>query len=174
MFKKICVVCIIILYGCQDKNSFTPVLNIPPEFQPAVDNFIAAAAQRGHNITINNLIINYDSALSTIYCANSNVTSSQNDIQKIISLNPNIKCWQNSIQLETLIFHEMGHCILGREHDKSLLPNGDAKSIMYPGDITLYAPCAYPINDSCNQLYKRDYYFDELFDPNTPVPDWGK
>jgi hypothetical protein len=111
MFKKICVVCIIIVYGCQDKNNFTPVLNIPAEFQPCVDSFVAAAAQRGHSIIINNLIIKYDSSLSNIYCANSNVTSSQNDIQKIISVNPNIKCWQNSKQLETLIFHEMGHCI---------------------------------------------------------------
>jgi len=174
MFKKICVVCIIIVYGCQDKNNFTPILNIPAEFQPCVDSFVAAAAQRGHSIIINNLIIKYDSSLSNIYCANSNVTSAQNDIQKIISLNPNIKCWQNSRQLETLIFHEMGHCILGREHDQTLLPNGDPKSIMYPDDITLYAPCSYPIGDSCNQLYKRDYYLDELFDPNTPVPDWGK
>ena len=40
-------------------------------------------------------------------------------------------------------------------------------------DLTLYSPCAYPIDDSCNQLYKRDYYLDELFDPATPVPGWG-
>ena len=43
---------------------------------------------------------------------------------------------------------------------------------MYPDDLTLYSPCAYPIDDSCNQLYKRDYYLDELFDPATPVPGW--
>ena len=174
MFKKICIACVIILYGCQAKNDFTPVLNIPAEFQPYVDGFVAEALERGHNIVINNLIITYDSSLSNVYCAVSNITSSLNDVQKIISLNPNITCWQNSRQLETLIFHEMGHCILGREHDKSLLPNGDAKSIMYPDNLALYAPCAYPINDSCNQLYKRVYYLDELFDPATPVPDWAK
>ncbi|HNP23243.1 MAG TPA: hypothetical protein PKM63_04640 [Panacibacter sp.] len=174
MVKKICIACIVFMYACQRENNFTPVLNIPPEFQPCVDSFVAAALQRGHTITVNNLIIMYDSSLSGIYCANSNVTSSKNDIQKIISINPNIKCWQNSSQLETLIFHELGHCILGREHTELRLPNGDAKSIMYPDDLTLYSPCAYPIDDSCNQLYKRDYYLDELFDPATPVPGWGK
>lgn len=174
MFRKIWIVCLIILLGCQAKNDFTPVLNIPAEFQPYVDSFVAAALERGYNMTINNLIIRYDSSLSNVYCANSNITSAENDVQKMISLNPNIKCWQNSRQLETLIFHEMGHCILGRQHDKTLLPNGNPKTIMYPDNIGLYAPCAYPINDSCNQLYKRDYYLDELFDANTPVPDWAK
>ncbi|MEP7320203.1 MAG: hypothetical protein ABI921_15710 [Panacibacter sp.] len=100
--------------------------------------------------------------------------STQNNVQKIISINPRIKCWQNSLQLETLIFHEMGHCMLGREHDTNLMPRGYAKSIMYPNDITLYSPCVYPIGDSCNQLYRRAYYVDELFDTSTPLPDWGK
>ena len=174
MFKNILVACVIILGGCQAEIDFTPVLSIPAQFQPSVDSFVAAASERGYNITVDNLIITYDSSLSSALCAGSNVTSSENNIQKIIYINPNIKCWQNSWQLETLIFHEMGHCILGREHDTSLLPNGDAKSIMVPGDVSLYAPCAYPIGDSCNQLFKRDYYLDELFDPGTPVPDWAK
>jgi hypothetical protein len=174
MFKNMLIACVIILCGCKAETDFTPILKIPAEFQPCVDSFIAAASERGYKITVNNLIIQYDSSLSIAYCAKSNVTSSKNNVQKIIYVNPNIKCWQNNLQLETLIFHEMGHCILGREHDTSLLPNGDAKSIMYPDDISLYAPCAYPIGDSCNQLYKRSYYLDELFNPNTPVPDWGK
>jgi hypothetical protein len=174
MFKYILIACLIFFSGCKSKNDFTPIFNVPDQFSPYVDSFIVAAAERGINITIDNLIITYDSSLSIAYCANSNVTSSQNNVQKIIYLNPNIQCWQNSRQLETLLFHEMGHCILGREHDFSLLPNGDPKSIMFPDYVTLYSPCAYPINDSCNQLYKREYYLDELFNPNTPVPDWAK
>jgi hypothetical protein len=174
MIKDILFGCFIILCGCTRENDFTPVLDIPVHFQPYVDSFVAAAQQRGHDITISNLIITYDSSVSNAYCAYSNVTSAQNNVQKVIYLNPNIQCWQNNTQLETLIFHEMGHCILGREHDTSLLPNRNAKSIMYPGDILLYAPCAYPIADTCNQLYKRDYYLNELFDPGTLVPDWAK
>lgn len=174
MLKIFVIASFVFFLGCQHENDFVPVLDIPAEFRPYVDSFVVAASERGVNITLDNLIITYDSSLSVAYCANSNVISSQNNIQKIIFLNPYIKCWQNSRQLETLIFHEMGHCILGREHDVSLLPNGDEKSIMYPDNVSLYAPCAYPISDTCNQLYKRDYYLDELFNPKTPVPDWAK
>jgi hypothetical protein len=173
MFKNVLIVCVIILIGCSRENDFTPVLDVPGEFQPYIDSFVAAASERGHKITINNLIIAYDSSISNAYCAYSNITTSRNNVQKIIYINPHIHCWQNNRQLETLLFHEMGHCILGREHDTSLLPNGDPKSIMIPGDVSLYAPCVYPIDDSCNQLYKRDYYLDELFDPGTPVPGWA-
>ena len=45
---------------------------------------------------------------------------------------------------------------------------------MYPNDITLYSPCVYAIGDTCNKLYRKAYYVNELFDAATPVPDWGK
>ncbi|HEV8506751.1 MAG TPA: hypothetical protein VGQ53_15175 [Chitinophagaceae bacterium] len=174
MIKKLLIVGLFFLCRCSHKNDFTPLLSIPAEFQPYVDSFVAAASERGHNIVVDNLIISYDSSVSNMYCAYANVTSLRNDVQKIIYINPHIHCWQNHTQLETLIFHEMGHCILGRDHDTTRMPKGDPKSIMYPGDVSLYAPCVYPIGDSCNKLYKRGYYLDELFDSNTPVPDWAK
>lgn len=171
MLKKILIAYIIIVLGCQKKNDF--VYNVPWEFEPYVQKFIAEANAKGHPLSINNLIIQYDYSQSFQYCAKSNVISSQNDVQKIISVNAQ-KCWQNDTQLETLIFHELGHCILGRNHDMSLLPKGDPKSIMYPDNIELYSPCVYAIGGPCDFLYRRSYYVDELFNPTTPVPDWGK
>ncbi len=165
---------IILILGCKKKNDFSPVYNVPPQFESYIGSFIAEAAARGHHITVNNLIIQFDSSLSVLYCAKSNVISSQNNIQKIISLNPTLKCWLNNTQLETIIFHEMGHCLLGRDHDTGLLPKGYPRSLMYPNDITLYSSCIYAVSDSCDKLYRRGYYLDELFDPATPVPDWGK
>jgi len=175
MFKTLFIFGTILLQGCQKNDTiFLPEYNVPDEFKPIVANFIEAAAGRGHTIQINNLIIKYDSTLKLPYCGMSNVISSQNDVQKIISISPNGQCWENSVQFETLVFHEMGHCILGRNHDTSELPNGDAKSIMYPNDITVYSPCVYMLGDSCDRLYRKSYYLDELFNPSTPVPDWGK
>jgi hypothetical protein len=171
MLKKILVVCIIIIVGCRKKTDF--VYKVPQEFEPFVQKFITEAKAKGRNISINNLIIQYEYSPSFQYCAASNVVSPKNDVQKIIYVKAS-QCWQNSTQFETLIFHELGHCILGREHDMSLLPKGDPKSIMYAGDIALYSPCIYALNDSCNKLYRRAYYIDELFNPSTPVPDWGK
>lgn len=174
MLKKIFIVCIIVTSACKKKMDNSFVYSVPPGFQPYTDDFVKEAAARGRSISINNLIIRYDSSLSFAYCAQSNIISSENDRQKIISVNPFLTCWANDKQLETLLFHEMGHCILGRPHDTSRLPNGDPKSIMYPNNITLYSPCVYAVGDSCDQLYKRSYYLDELFDATAPVPEWGK
>lgn len=171
MLRRVSIACIIIFLGCGKGNDFA--YDVPDEFEPYVRKFEAEARTRGKNITIDNLIIKYDAAASTLYCANSNLISTTNDVQKIILVNPQV-CWQNFIQLETLIFHELGHCILGRQHDNSRMPKGDAKTIMYPDDITLYSPCVYNVGNPCDLTYRRPYYVDELFNPSTPVPDWAK
>src|SRR5262249_422047 len=139
-----------------------------------VDNFIHEASLRGHDITIKYLIIKYDSTLASIRCAQSNLISTDPDIQKVISINSNVQCWNNDAELETLIFHELGHCVLGRGHDNELMPNHDPRSIMIPDNLNLYSPCAYPIVGCTNNSFKRSYYIDELFDENTAVPDWAK
>ena len=173
MLRKILIACIILSLGCKKNENLNFAYNVPAEFEPYIQKFIAEAKTRGESISIDNLIIKYDSTLSLQYCATSNVTSKRNDIQRIILFNTH-KCWQNSDQLECLIFHELGHCILGREHDSSLMPKGDAKTIMFPDDIALYSSCVYNVGSTCDFLYRRPYYIDELFNPSTPVPDWEK
>jgi hypothetical protein len=42
------------------------------------------------------------------------------------------------VSKEILMFHELGHAILRRSHDQSVLPNGDYASIMYPDPMLLY------------------------------------
>jgi len=171
MLRKVSVFCIVILLACGKSNDF--VYDVPWEFDLHVKKFEEEARARGQNITIDNLIIKYDASVSSVYCGKSNVISSTNDVQKIILINPQA-CWQNLTQLETLIFHELGHCILGRQHDTSRMPKGDAKTIMFPDDITLYSPCVYNVGNPCDLTYRRPYYVDELFLPTTPVPDWAK
>ena len=171
MLRQILIACIIFSLGCKKNAKF--VYDVPAEFEPYVQKFITEAKMRGYIISIDNLIIKYDSTLSLLYCATSNVTSTENDIQRIILFNTH-KCWQNNAQLECLIFHELGHSILGRKHDPSLMPKGDAKTIMYPDDIALYAPCVYSLGSACDFSYRRSYYIDELFNPSTLVPDWAK
>ncbi len=79
---------------------------------------------------------------------------------------------------EELVFHELGHCLLGRTaHRTSRLPNGEYASVMNGKESGLYSSCVYDIggaNNGCDDRYKRTYYLDELFDENTPAPDWAK
>jgi hypothetical protein len=170
MSKNVLTACVILLLGCGRENDF--VYDVPGEFERYVDRFIQEAKARGKDITIDNLIVKRDSSLPTLYCAVSNTISQKNDVQKIISINVPY-CWQNDVQLEALIFHELGHCVLGRVHDNSLMPKGDPKTMMYPDNISVYSPCVY-FTGSCDLLYRRPYYIDELFNPLTPVPDWAK
>src|SRR5450432_348545 len=119
MIKKILLVGVFAILGCKKQSDFSPVYSVPPEFQDNIDSFSNEAAARGLHFVINNLIIRYDSSLTAAYCGTSNIISAENNIQKIISINPNVQCWQNDEELEALIFHELGHCFLGRKHDNS-------------------------------------------------------
>lgn len=163
-----------IVVSC-DRDEFKPIYNVPDEFQPFVESFIAEAAIRGHDIEIKNLVIEFDPNLGSVHCGKCNSNKLGEDIQKVISINSITKCWVFTEEYEALVFHELGHCILGRLHNSELLSSGDPKSIMVPNDVSLYSPCLYPIgNDPCDYRYRRSYYLDELFNENTPVPDWGE
>ncbi len=67
--------------------------------------------------------------------------------------------WNRSGDLfkEFIVFHELGHCALLRDHDESESPRGICLSIMRSG--TTDCIDRYSLNT-------RDYYLDELF--NTP------
>ncbi len=160
------------LAGCE--QGFEPIYDVPEDLRIHIDTFLEEAAIRGHEFTVDNLIIEYDPELTIRTCGTCNSDSKSNEIQKVIKINPNctITCYE---QMETLVFHELGHCFLGRQHDYDLLPNGDPKSIMIPNNLNLYTPCIYQIGEEdCNFTFKRDYYLDEFFDESTPVPDWAK
>jgi hypothetical protein len=166
-----------ILSGCSkdaDLVDLVVVYNVPAEYQPFVDTFIYEASIRGYSIEIENLIINYDESLEAPHCAKCNSNDIEKNTQKIVSINPNISCVFTSEQREVLVFHELGHCVLGRLHDNGRLPNGDFKSLMNENDLSVYSSCVYPVdNGPCDHRFKRSYYLDELFDKDTPVPDWG-
>lgn len=52
---------------------------------------------------------------------------------------------------EQLVLHELGHCLLGREHVETIMPNGCPLSIMFPNHIA----------DVCYVSYYK-YYIKEL------------
>jgi len=82
----------------------------------------------------------------------------------IIRLNDN--CWldQSEATREALIFHELGHALLNRPHRDDRFDNGLVKSLMVTGMLGPYNAFT-PI--------LRTYLVDELFDLNTPDPEWA-
>jgi hypothetical protein len=57
--------------------------------------------------------------------------------------------WTNASDLgrEQLVFHELGHCIFGRLHNRMTLPDGCPKSIMNP----------YNFSDACYSAHRTEY-----------------
>lgn len=71
--------------------------------------------------------------------------------------------------IETMM-HEYGHACLNRKHDNNRLSNGMYRSVM--GNYSNAMLSGWTTYDSIQ--YRRDYYFDELFNKNTPEPEWAK
>ena len=139
------------------------VINVLPAFQKYVDSFVEEGAKRGYDIDFS------DTGLSIIFRSavdkeSGGVCKGRHDIEieKFY--------WDNlsENQQEALIFHELGHCELGRPHRNDTLPNGEWASRMRGDPI----PDGMTVTVNYNGT-RRDYYIDELFDETTPFPDWA-
>ncbi|MEO1714224.1 MAG: hypothetical protein AAFU60_12900, partial [Bacteroidota bacterium] len=78
--------------------------------------------------------------------------------------------WERSDENERewLVFHELGHCVLGRDHRNEQTPEGTCRSMMRGNEDGF----------GCSiDLYSegwRKYLIDELFLENTPLPEWAQ
>lgn len=80
----------------------------------------------------------------------------------------NLETYDEALDLyrENFLFHELGHCILFRDHKPDLLEDREVASMMRAG--------------TASETYfnykgkRRTYYLDELFNEQTPAPYWSK
>jgi hypothetical protein len=151
------IIFVILISGCSKEKTQV----IPDEFRSYVDMFFVEGNQRGLNINLDelDLIIQFGTLSGTTagQCSfqSNTVTIDQN---KWDSMTEEKKVW--------LIFHELGHCILDRQHKNDITENGECISIMKGIEN----------NFDCSLNYYSDkwwiYYLDELFEPNTQIPNW--
>lgn len=174
MKKYIPLFFIIISFSCKESVEPT-VYQVDKGLQVYLDKFMEEAKKRGINVTSENLILKFGSTTEQI-CGR--CVKAKNEGQRTVTIIDNLTCWQQAPyeNREALVFHELGHCLLGRVHRDDLLPNGIESSIMNSKGNGFYEPCVYDItgNGSCDKTYRRSYYIDELFDEKTIVPVWGK
>ena len=171
----------IFILGCtKDNQQLEP--NIP-EYNPSlhsginlsfanyVKKFYDEANIRGKNENniigkaIEDLKLEFDSDL-TNYCGYALSFNTSNSPHVIIS--DRATCWndRSATDKEILIFHELGHAILKRSHDDTRMSNNHRKTMMFSGNqFGLYKK---------EEIDKRRYYLDELFDVTTPEPNWAK
>ncbi|MDH3649349.1 MAG: hypothetical protein OEQ53_06675 [Saprospiraceae bacterium] len=153
---------LLLCVACTKEETVTKFdVNIPPAVQPYIDLFLSEAAARDRAIDLSDfgLDITFQQDLEgdlAAYCSQGEIVISQ-------------QSWdaRSDNKREAMIFHELGHCILHREHLNAFLPNDEWFSIMR-GD-PLPAGRTSSINYSG---VRRQYYIDELFNTRTPEPSW--
>ncbi|WOK05144.1 hypothetical protein RT717_18845 [Imperialibacter roseus] len=136
--------------------------NVPHDVSGYVDSFIREAELRGHDFSN----VRRGLTIEFINLPDNKAGSSKRTFfSKTIKLAPLIWKQMNDRQREMLVFHELGHCVLERQHKNERLLLGECASIMKEGG-----------EDACvDDIFSdswRSYYIDELFDPAVQVPDW--
>ena len=170
---------LLLLAGCREPEP-APIYLVPDEVEPYVSAFVEEARLRGMEISVSNLVVDFGTTENPGACGECRHVPNRPERQKRIVLSTRSVCWAYATPQarEALIFHELGHCLLNRNHRDDQLPNGDYASLMNSSYNRLYEPCAYDLEGdngkSCNQTFKRPYYLNELFDETTPVPAWAQ
>ena len=166
---------LVAVLSCQSGSQPEPVqYSVPAEVEPYIQSFRNEAQQRNQVVSTANLIVTFGATQSENICGQCLLEMGKTP--RII-LNADEFCWKTAStnERECLVFHELSHCLLKRVHKTDRFPNGAFVSLMNPDDVTVYATCRYPIGgDVCDKRPRRSYYIDELFDPATPTPAWGK
>jgi hypothetical protein len=175
MKRHLCLLLLILVFSCEDDSPKPTIYQIDEELLPYLETFLTEANNRGVEFDAENLILEFGTAVDEVCgeCSNPG-----NGGQRKVTIVRSSLCWLDapSQNREALVFHELGHCLLKRGHRDDKLPNGAVSSIMYSEHNDPYSPCIYDLggDNSCDKTPRRAYYIDELFDPSTPVPDWGE
>jgi hypothetical protein len=126
-----------------------PVLEVAPELQPYVTEFEAISVEAGSAVKIQDLVATF----GTLDNPRSNgVCELQTGEPPKITIARNKWDRMSIEKRESLMFHELGHCILGRRHDPATTQDGIPASIMNPYSL-----------DSYIYSENRTYYLAELF-----------
>lgn len=162
MLRKFALLFIVIIhFNCGSEDPADNALlntNIDPEFLPYVESFIEEA--RARNLRISFQFTGLEVKFGIVKESEDAIGFCSRDDFSIKVLQ---EAWENLSEnhKEVLIFHELGHCKMQREHKTDLLSNGEVASIMWPGIQGKFFG------------KRRDYYIDELYSGKTREPEWA-
>jgi len=137
--------------------------NVDQALWPYFASFESAAGDYGFNININSL--NIEGTIESIDEGNVAGTCSYSGrtAHRDVVIDQSFWNRASSLYREYIVFHELGHCILGRGHQDACLSQGVWSSLMRSG--TQLGECRDFYN---NQT--RDYYVNELFTGGSLAP----
>ncbi|MEO9485034.1 MAG: hypothetical protein ABJG47_16360 [Ekhidna sp.] len=166
------IISLLLFLSCDE-----PITNnnfIDEELRPYIESFIEEANRRGVQLNIDDFGAEIVNEISiggdNTYCGYGWFFY-RGTLKKRIEVKNSDNCWQSrtDIERENLVFHELGHALLGRPHLDETFPNESPKSIMCSSDGPNGCNNFNTYHD--NELF-RSYYLDELFDRGTKAPDF--
>lgn len=150
---RLTILLILVLSACCQAHN--KQVSIPAEVQPYIDSFQADAGSQNVGLKIDDLVVQFDSLDQPDQVVYGRCVYGYN-MTPVVKLDKSH--WDNgsSTFRETLVYHELGHCLLNRLHINLLwqAPNGARTpfSIMYANSAAL----------DYYQMY-RQHYIQELF-----------
>ncbi|MDQ3017087.1 MAG: hypothetical protein M3R25_10280 [Bacteroidota bacterium] len=145
------VIVILTIYGCEPDAAISYVVETP--LQDYFERFIDEAAVRGREVEDET----YQVSARIDEIKEPNVIGqcswNQNNAHNIV-VDEDYWKTASDLQREFLVFHELGHCVLGKEHNDGADGRGNCESIMSSG------------TGNCRVVYSktnRDVLLDELF-----------
>jgi hypothetical protein len=154
-------VLLISLFLCACQRPVRHIVDIDPAFQGYVNEFVAESINQGRPISITNLIIAFSDELGPSTIGRCFYYSS--DQPNKILINKQDWPYESDEYRRVTLFHELGHCVLGRPH----LLNGS----IYNGYCSATS-IMWPQIENTTDMYSSnwDEYMHELFIGSTTAP----
>jgi len=150
------IVILTALISCQKSEEATPAITVEAAFQAYFERFEAEGAVRG--LCINLAVAPIGAVFSDeLETGQAGLCTQYTSGISVIEIRPEAWSTANDLEREHLIFHELGHCYLGRAHDDAKDAGGFCLSIMQSGS----GDCRYNYRNTT-----RTAYLDELFGQN--------
>ena len=133
--------------------------SVDPALMPYYEAFVKEGQDRGNNQATNDLSMNFGETTGNVigYCRrqesyNWNLLTKETVSTPVVVVKPS--WWKNATEASRreLVYHELGHCLMDKDHNNQKSMYGQPESIMYPIHI----------GGSFFQTWERNY-LDQLF-----------
>ena len=147
-------ICCLVMLGSACEKEEAILSKVDEDLQPYFERFDVEATARGLDFSLEMeeleadiLSISRDGVLGQCHYSD--------EAPNIVEIDDEFWARATDLEKEYVVFHELGHCVLGRDHDDSRSANGTCSSMMQSG----LTNCRVEYNTS-----NRDDYIDELFE----------
>lgn len=164
----------ITLFACDDdlnEDIGKKKYDVDSNLAPYLDRFLIEAEKRGHTFDLKNdgLIMEFaDLEEPTIGLCYYKANPIKVQIDRTYWGETTQSKNQENLR-EDVVFHELAHGLLQRLHKNETLPTTEWASVMCGGDVVDDRGWWVNFNG-----FRKEYYLDELFDPDAPAPEWSK